>query len=999
VVESKSISPITLSILLCFAAVSVFAQDRCGTVQYIKKQRSQAVLLQSDQQFEDWIIRKGNISPNFRSRAEPYKIPVVVHLIHNGEPVGTGANISDAQILSQINVLNEDFRRENADASNTLPIFSPVASGMDIEFVLAKRDPEGKATDGIVRINGNKANWSSNDNYELKSLSYWPAEDYMNLWVCNITDFLGYSQFPVSDLPGLENSSNNSLTDGVVLWHRAFGSSNDGNFDLDPAYDKGRTATHEISHFFGLRHIWGDDNNECTGTDYVDDTPNQGGFTSGCPSSAATSCGAANMFQNFQDYTDDECMNMFTQGQIERMRIVIDNSPRRKSLLTSPGLLPPDPVANDLGISDVISPLTTQCSNTVSPVIEVKNYGTNTITSARLRLKINGTTIETKDVSLSMAPSQVTNISFSPIAVSTGSNTITFEILLTNGLVDGDPKSNENTVTRELHVPATIALPFTEGFSSIPSDWIISNPDQQITWELAEAPNQNQNNTALRMRFFDYENNFGEQDILYSPVFDLSDATSAVLFFDIAHARYDFSGDRLKVIAITNCADISNGTVIYDSAGIDLATVPGTHSFYIPSGTVDWEREIVALDQFIGHSFVQLAFIGINDYGNNLYLDNISVFTEALNDVSVKKIVSPSLVTCNETNAPVVLVQNTGTEPVNSIEISFGTSETTLQSTTLSDLDIQPGNEVQLTLPQVSFGEGENQLIVSVGLVNGAADDNEFNNVIETKVVVNPATDRIPLRQTFERPFEDSWTNVSTDDGMVWETIPTNYGTSIYFNAFNNTAIGDEAWLVTPVLDFSRALEASMLFDVSYMGGVSDAEDLKVMISRNCGDTYELLDFTLPEPEPSPGSWAPQDEDDWTNHYLNLSEFAGESQIRIAFVIRNVNGNNLYLDNIEFFVTDNPKDITIDTQYSIFGYDLGEISNSDLKVGFNLTERQDVTCHILDTMGKTVSETKWTDVLNQVFDLPIHDGMTSGIYIVRLGINHTFFGTRIYISR
>ncbi|MFZ6013617.1 MAG: zinc metalloprotease, partial [Bacteroidota bacterium] len=389
------IKPFQLQFLLLLTlyciSPSVFSQHRhCGTVEYQRTLRDQLNLRETDQKFEQWLLQNKQTTrtqKNTRQQTPPYKIPVVVHVINNGENIGSGTNISDAQILSQISVLNKDYKRLNADASNTPAEFLSVAGSMDIEFVLAKRDPEGQATNGIVRVQGTKAEWLMSDNYELKSLSYWPAEDYLNIWVCNITDYLGYAQFPVSGLPGLENSSTNRLTDGVVIWYKAFGSSDDGAFPLDPKYNKGRTATHEIGHFFGLRHIWGDDGGECTGTDYCNDTPNQTGSSSGCPAHPRTTCSEVNMFQNFLDYTDDACMNLFTQDQVDRMSIVIENSDRRKSLLTSLGDELPSPVANDIGIKTILSPTETQCSADVTPSIEVKNYGNNTITSVRVRLK------------------------------------------------------------------------------------------------------------------------------------------------------------------------------------------------------------------------------------------------------------------------------------------------------------------------------------------------------------------------------------------------------------------------------------------------------------------------------------------------------------------------------------------------------------------------------------------------------------------------------------
>lgn len=251
-------------------ATQVSAQERCGTVQYENLLRNLNPSRKTTDQFEEWMKTKVTQrllqKSTGRTAATSYTIPVVVHVIHNNEAVGTGSNISEAQINSQIAVLNEDFRRTNADASNTLPSFVNVAGSMDINFVLAKQDPNGVATSGILRVKGSKTSWAVSDNYELKALSYWPAEKYLNIWVVNLSGtLLGYAQFPPTDgltLGGLDGNTSDRLTDGVVIDYTSFGSIEKGTFPaLASPYNKGRTATHEIGHFLGLRHIWGDDSN------------------------------------------------------------------------------------------------------------------------------------------------------------------------------------------------------------------------------------------------------------------------------------------------------------------------------------------------------------------------------------------------------------------------------------------------------------------------------------------------------------------------------------------------------------------------------------------------------------------------------------------------------------------------------------------------------------------------------------------------------------------
>jgi hypothetical protein len=998
---SKSILRPLFIVFFALTFFGSYGQERCGTVEYMAKLRARQLIKENDSQFEQWLKQKlqaPRASSVQRKKSGPYKIPIVIHVIHNGEAVGSGANIPEAQIISQLKVLNEDYQRKNADAVNTPAEFKAVAGSLDIEFVLAKRNPEGLTTNGIVRVNGHRPSWTSNDGFELTQLSYWPAEDYFNIWVCNITDYLGFSQFPVSDLPGLENSPDNRLTDGVIIWYRSFGSIDDGNFNLDPDYNKGRTLTHEASHFFGLRHIWGDVDG-CVGTDYVDDTPNQDGYTTGCPIHPRSTCDPAvvSMFQNYTDYTDDACMNLFTKDQVERMQTVIENSPRRASLLTSKGLLNPDPVNNDLGLRAVVSPEPTQCSHTVVPVVRIKNYGKNNVTSARLRLIVNGVPVETKTITLSLAQLDSADVTFNTINANTGTSTLTFEIQLTNGVTDGDSTGNDNTLTTTVFVPAEISLPFTENFSLLSSNWTIQNPDQQITWQTVSLPGQSPSNFALALPFFDYELGLGQQDILLTPVFDLSNASQAVLYFDVANAQFDQSHDALRVIAITNCSSVADGVQVYDKSGFELATTGQTNSYFIPNSADDWRTEFIDLTQFTGNNFVQLAFIGINGYGNNLYLDNITVAT-LLNDVSLSQIASPGLVTCDGSSAT-LLVQNTGTETVQTLRVDYQVNGGTVTSQNFSSLNLGTGKETSIELTSLNLAEGGNILAVTISNPNGLPDQNSANNSKQIKVVVNQAEDQIPLRQNFDKPFADAWTIANPDDGTDWKTINTNYDQSLYFSGFNNLDVGDESWLVSPVLDFSQTYAASLTFDISYRSGTR-RDGFRIMVSEDCGKTYHGLTYQIPDVESLSEAWIPESDSDWfSDQYLDLSAYAGQPDIRIAFVVTNAGGNNVYLDNIEFFLASDPRSIIIEDQFSIFGYNMENIADSDLKIGFNLDEKQDVRCDIFDTVGRLIVSSKWTDVLNQVFELPVQADQKSGAYIVRVNIGGKYASKLIYLPR
>ena len=249
-----------------------------------------------------------------------YTIPVVVHVVYNTST----QNISNAQIQSQIDVLNDDFRRMNNDAVNTPSTFVGVAADAEIEFCLASVDPSGNATTGIIRKSTSVSSFNTNDNMKFNSSggsSAWPSSDYLNIWVCRLSGgVLGYAQFP----------GGSSSTDGVVIDYRYFGTTG----TVSSPFDEGRTTTHEVGHWLNLYHIWGD---AFCGNDYVNDTPQHSGPHYGCPNHPNSSCGSVDMFMNYMDYSDDDCMNLFTTGQKNRMRALFSGGGARASILSSNG--------------------------------------------------------------------------------------------------------------------------------------------------------------------------------------------------------------------------------------------------------------------------------------------------------------------------------------------------------------------------------------------------------------------------------------------------------------------------------------------------------------------------------------------------------------------------------------------------------------------------------------------------------------------------------------
>jgi len=312
---------ITLTLLGLFFTTLGFAQERsCATMNHLEQQKELDPTLQSRMDaLESFTQLKVLSNKSSKVVNEIITIPVVVHVIYNTN----SQNISDAQIQSQITVLTEDFRRNNADADNTWS----QAADTQIEFALATIDPNGNATTGITRTFSSTTAWEANDSMKFSSnggTSAWDSSEYLNMWVCPLeSGLLGYAQFP----------GGSASTDGVVIAPQYFGSSDySNNFYLSSPFDKGRTTTHEVGHFLNLRHIWGDGG--CGVDDFVSDTPTSDASNGGCVESH-TSCGTLDMVQNYMDYSDDSCMNLFTAGQTTRMRTVLEAGGSRRSLALS----------------------------------------------------------------------------------------------------------------------------------------------------------------------------------------------------------------------------------------------------------------------------------------------------------------------------------------------------------------------------------------------------------------------------------------------------------------------------------------------------------------------------------------------------------------------------------------------------------------------------------------------------------------------------------------
>jgi hypothetical protein len=951
--------------------------------------------------FEDWIDQKIEIRKTVpqiaRLQEDPRLIPVVVHVIHNGTSVGTGANIPDSQILEQIRILNEDFRRLNADASLTPAEFLPVAADANIEFVLAKQDPDGLPTSGIVRVQGTKSTYDPNSDATLiGQTSQWNPDEYMNIWVVPlVSPYIGYATFPLSDLPGLNFSPTPANIDGVTIDYRYFGA---GGSAVSASL--GRTATHEVGHYFGLRHIWGDGG--CDVDDFVTDTPIQDASNNLCNSNPSkTSCGVSNMIQNFMDYTPDACMNLFTNGQIERFNVVLENSPRRVTLVNNRATQEPVLAERDLSLAQILQPVDAICELTVVPQVVVQNAGTGRVTSARVEFRNNGVLIENRRFAVSLETGEQATLTFSSYQLQPSNNFVQFEITQVND--QGDENAENNSLSSSPVLQGEISLPYTFDPQNFPGDWVVSNPDQSMTWQNTSLTLNGQNQQAVYFRNYEYEAP-GQYDYFISPIIDLDRYPNAQLVFEVAHAPYDQAGyeDELLISVSEDCsANFDLVDVKYQKSGVRLETSPSTIEEFIPTSTDQFRTEIFNLSSFQGLGKVRIAIVNKNAYGNNIYLRNIRILpTEEFNyGVTIEEVLIPTPINTGSHTDEIVRVSNSGNLTISKFVFNRTSNVSVPESYAVTELNMAPGEEIEVEVPN-STQQGKNRLRYSVSEPN--FDQNGDSPAIVSRYHLE-SVDSItaPWRQKFDSNGLGTWLTINPENDLTaWTARSVSSDTG-----FDNAAVlengigGNSYWLGTPTFDLTLSSQASVFFDLA-SGQVDPDTRLSLLASRDGGMTYsevwsaagqELSTVTIGEANPN-------SEGDYARKYVDLSSIAGSGseRARIAFVLTVAGSSNspVYLDNIELFLNANPEPV-IPTEGSSTLYP--NPARDRFSLAFNLPTRDEVTIQIISSNGSIVHEVVYPGTLNQTYTFST-ELFRTGVYLIRISGNSLVEMKRLIIN-
>jgi PKD repeat protein len=843
--------------------------------------------LESSQQFEQWL--QSEVSANLavgKIIGGVYQIPVVVHVINNGEAVGTASNVSYAAIQSQIDVLNEDFRRMfGSNGWNT----NPVGADTQIEFCLSKRRPDGSAfpngEDGVNRVNRNTAGFTAPPYSQpyvegtIKAYTYnnntatatrgWDPAKYMNIWLCDLgSGLLGYAQFPQSPLGGMGCGSPVNGTDGVVFLYSSIGKSSVTGFT--GAYNEGRTATHEIGHWLGLRHIWGDGG--CSVDDYCNDTPLAAAANYGCPT--INSCTNApdpgnDMVQNYMDYTDDLCMNVFTNDQKQRMRTVLEGSPLRLSLINSDACTPPNP--SDASVTDVFAPLGDNCAGSITPSVQLKNRGSNNLTSATISYKIDNGTAVTFSWTGNLSPNSAATVSLPAFTTTLGTHSFRAYSTLPNGVAD--PYTVYDTSGIDFVVSNGIMPNYTQDFEgqSFPPDvkWRIDNTNGDCyKWSPASGISSTGtfiNNIAQVPCF---GNSSTSNEDFYTPVFLLPcNATAATLKFDVAYRRrVAGSNDQLIVQISTDCG--ATWTNVYNKTGngaqplYQSATLSAGE--YFPTVATDWRTETISLMSYVAATSknIRFRFRGVSANGNNIFIDNVKFegttpgeiqLTSASIEVLDEGYYTYANTLSGASTTATFTVTNTGTTNLiltNPITVTgtgfalgtgFVTTTVTPGSTTTFTVVFSPNAAGNFT-GNVQFGTND-------------CDEGTYNFVLNgLGIVTPPVADFSASQTTICQGSTVTFTNLSTfANSYAWTFAGGTPGTS---TATNPTVTYNTAGTYAVTLVATNANGSDTEIKNAYITVISSAASALPLNEGFTATTFVPTGWSLINNNASPTSWA-----------------------------------------------------------------------------------------------------------------------------------------------
>ena len=608
--------------MLAVYSVKTQGQDRCGTMPALEAAFKKDPALKTRFELQELelqrIIAARKNNPAARDAAT-LTVPVVFHIV-----LPDPSDVTDAQLQTQIDVLNKIYGGLNADTVKIPARFKPLFGRAGIQFCLAKRTADDKVSTGINRYTTTQSSFTTNNNVKHASTggaNAWSTSSYLNIWICQLSGgVLGYATFP---------NTGSGSEQGVVIDYRSLPG---GSFTN---YNGGKTTAHEVGHYFNLRHIWGDDDGACSGSDFVGDTPNQSNMTYGTPATdtlydACTSTGGGIMYQNYMDYTDDGAMEMFTVQQATRMQTAATTY--RSGLFSSSGCVPVAAKNYDAAVQTINSPFKRVCTTGFAPVVTIANKGVIAITSLAISARVDNGAVVTTNWTGNLIALDSFTITLPGLTTTTGTHTLTVYTGPPNGAADEIPA--DDTLRTSLFYYDALTMPFSESFegsSYPPQGWDIVNDDGALSWEKISGQAKTGNYSVVIRNYKGA--NMGTKDYLRLPQLVIGNADSAFMTFRVAAgfsgAGALFAWDTLDVLVSTDCG--ASYTSLYKKWGDALLTTHRAIDAAYSPQEGEWRKDSVNLTPYIGKGNFFIAFRNTNGQINNIYLDDINIYSKQIN--------------------------------------------------------------------------------------------------------------------------------------------------------------------------------------------------------------------------------------------------------------------------------------------------------------------------------------------------------------------------------
>ena len=570
-------------------AVSQVDSKRCITTNLIKKE------LQENPNYE--LMRSNFINYNNKRKNTLNKnhtaitIPIVIHVVHRAQDnIGNNTNISDAQIEDQLRILNEDYSKTNPEFPNPpRNNFVNYAGNPQIQFCLATTDPNGNPTSGITRTSTSQTSWNADDpneqNYmKLTSqggIDNWDPLRYLNIWVCNLTNSGGGQTLGYAYLPGLQGSSSQSWKDGIVIDYQHFGSTGNVSWSSD-----GRTATHEVGHYLGLSHTFCESGTCCDND--LNSQYSWGDIYDTPASDDDIYFGTVNSNTNNNTCNDNNYSNNFTSDVLDMDENYMSYA--RDQWMFSQGQV-------DAMIATLGAP-----------------------TSSGGRLLLRNSPVS---VNCSGLPSW--DCDGQGNCDDPGDGTGSF--------------SSYNDCVSFCGCTSNI-YQISEGFQtgSLPNGWSVDNPDSDQTWQINSNYGYNSTSSIVIENSIYAAN--GQYDDLISPTLNFTAANTVALTFDYAYSLWtnpnssQIWSDTLIILVSSDCG--ISWQKVWENAGVNLVTTSPVYNEFewFPSGNNDWKSVAINLDNYSSLDGVIIKFRNVNQYENNLFLDNINIVSDATTDIN-----------------------------------------------------------------------------------------------------------------------------------------------------------------------------------------------------------------------------------------------------------------------------------------------------------------------------------------------------------------------------